>query len=394
MKRVVFLLIFLVCIAGFAGAERILSVLYFENTTNSKDFNWLSKGLADMLITDITGVPEVTVVERENIEKILKEQERSLNDLYDESSAVAIGKLLNANELIYGSFIIHENSIRIDAKLVEVGTAKIIKTVDVSGVLEKLFTLQKELAIEFLKALGLEIPTLIMQVDTTSLDAAEAYYTGIQLLDEGAFSEAAEKFKEASNIDPYYLKPKKSLEDAYQFLKDFKRMRYQRELYKLYERVAEIKRRLAAEDWMTYAEFLTDCYNKGLSNQECHELAEKTPTYFSCDTRAHCTWELQNTLMEIADDSEEYFGDIEIEACMYNEIIYIAQQARTQFKDDPFLPEILYNELFSLKYFKKWQELMKACEYLMVTYPDYRMMWAVENFYETALEELSEEEED
>jgi len=165
-------------------------------------------------------------------------------------------------------------------------------------------------------------------------------------------------------------------------------------LYKLFERVAEIKRRLAAEDWMTYAEFLTDCYNKGLSNQECHELAEKTPTYFTCDTRAHCTWELQNTLMEIADDSEEYFGDIEIEACMYNEIIYIAQQARTQFKDDPFLPEILYNELFSLKYFKKWQELMKACEYLMVTYPDYRMMWAVENFYETALEELSEEEED
>jgi len=394
MKRVVFLLIFLVCIAGFAGAERILSVLYFENTTDNQSYNWLSKGLADMLITDITGVPEVTVVERENIEKILKEQERSLNDLYDESSAVAIGKLLNANELIYGSFIIHENSIRIDAKLVEVGTAKIIKTVDVSGVLEKLFTLQKELAIEFLKALGLEIPTLIMQVDTTSLDAAEAYYTGIQLLDEGAFSEAAEKFKEASNIDPYYLKPKKSLEDAYQFLKDFKRMRYQRELYKLYERVAEIKRRLAAEDWMTYAEFLTDCYNKGLSNQECHELAEKTPTYFSCDTRAHCTWELQNTLMEIADDSEEYFGDIEIEACMYNEIIYIAQQARTQFKDDPFLPEILYNELFSLKYFKKWQELMKACEYLMVTYPDYRMMWTVENFYETALEELSEEEED
>jgi hypothetical protein len=29
---------------------------------------------------------------------------------------------------------------------------------------------------------------------------------------------------------------------------------------------------------------------------------------------------------------------------------------------------------------------MSACEYLMTTYPDYRMMWAVEDFYERALE--------
>ncbi|MBN1797596.1 MAG: hypothetical protein JW822_03405 [Spirochaetales bacterium] len=394
MKKLIFLLIFVICVSGFAGAERILSVLYFENTTNSTDFNWLSKGIADMLITDITGVPEVTVVERESIEKILKEQERSLNDLYDENSAVAIGKLLNANELIYGSFIIHQGKIRIDAKLVEVETAKIIKTVDVSGALEKLFTLQKELAVEFLKALGLEIPTLIMQVDTSSLDAAEAYYTGILLLDDGAFSEAAEKFKEASKIDPYYLKPKKSLEDAYQFLKDFRRMRYQRELYQLYERVAEIKTRLASDEWMTYAEFVTDCYNRGLSNEECRELAEKTPTLFTCDTRAQCTWELEHTLLEIADKSEEYFNDTETGAQMHREILFIAEQARTQFKDDPFLPEILYMELFALQYFEEWQKLMKACEHLMVTYPDYRMMWAIENFYERALEKLSAEEED
>jgi TolB-like protein len=394
MKKYLCIILLLLFSGCCIFAERIVSVLYFENTTDSAEYDWLSKGIADMLITDITGVPEVTVIERENIEKILKEQERSLSDLYDENSAVAIGKLLNAKELIYGSFIIHQRKIRIDAKLVEVKTAEIIKTVEVSGALEKLFTLQKELAVEFLKALGLEIPDMVLQVDTTSLDAAEAYYTGILLLDEGSFTEAAEKFKEASKIDPYYLKPKKSMEDAYQFLKDFKKMRYQRELYKLYERVAELKRRLAAEEWMTYAEFITDCYNKGLSNEECRELAEKTPTLFTCDTRAQCTWELEHTLLEIADKSEEYFNDVETEAQMHREILFIVEQARTQFKDDPFLPEILYMELFALQYFKEWQKLMKACEHLMVTYPDYRMMWAVENFYERALEKLSAEEED
>jgi TolB-like protein len=394
MKKYLCIILLLLFSGCCIFAERIVSVLYFENTTDSAEYDWLSKGIADMLITDITGVPEVTVIERENIEKILKEQERSLSDLYDENSAVAIGKLLNAKELIYGSFIIHQRKIRIDAKLVEVKTAEIIKTVEVSGALEKLFTLQKELAVEFLKALGLEIPDMVLQVDTTSLDAAEAYYTGILLLDEGSFTEAAEKFKEASKIDPYYLKPKKSMEDAYQFLKDFKKMRYQRELYKLYERVAELKKRLAAEEWMTYAEFITDCYNKGLSNEECRALAEKTPTLFTCDTRAQCTWELEHTLLEIADKSEEYFNDVETEARMHREILFIVEQARIQFKDDPFLPEILYMELFALQYFEEWEKLMKACEYLMVTYPDYRMMWAVEGFYERALEKLSAEEED
>ncbi|MEJ2665261.1 MAG: CsgG/HfaB family protein, partial [Spirochaetia bacterium] len=377
-----------------ARAENVLSVLYFENTTNNARYKWLSKGLADMLISDITGVPDVTVVERENIEKIIKEQERSVSDLYDEKSAIAIGKLLNANRLIYGSFIILNDTIRIDARLVDVTTAKILNSFEVSGAVKKVLTLEKQLTLEFLKAMGVEVPTLKLEVDTSSLDAAEAYYTGIQLLDEGSISQAAEKFREASKIDPYYLKPKKSLEDAYQFLKDFKRMRYQRELYKLYQKAAEIKKRLAAKEWMTYAQFLTDCYNKGLSNEETRKLAEKTPTLIACDTRAQCTWELEHTLLEIADKSEEYFDDSETGARMHKEILYIVEQSRTQFKDDPFLPEILYMELFALQYFKKWQELMKSCEYLMTTYPDYRMMWAVEDFYERALKKLDEKEKD
>jgi TolB-like protein len=392
MKKILCAIVFLFYILFSIQAERVLSVLYFENTTKTKEYDWLCKGLADMLITDITGIENLTVVEREGLEKILKEQERSLSDLYDESSALKIGKLLNASELIYGSFIIQQNKIRIDAKLVDVATAKIQKTVEVTGVLDKILSLEKELTLEFLKALGVEIPNLILQVDTSSLEAAEAYYTGIMFLDEGAFNKAADYFKEASKIDPYYLKPKKSMEDAYQFLKDFKKLRYQREINKLYEKAAEIKKRLSAEKWLTYAEFWADCYNKGMSQEEIQKLAERTPTYFTCDTRVQCTWELQHTLLEIADKAEEYFSDAETESLMYKEVMYITEQSRTQFKEDPFLPEILYMELFSLQYFKKWQELMRSCEYLMTTYPDYRMMWAVEDFYERALEHISGKE--
>ena len=51
------------------GAD-VVSVLYFENTTDNEDYMWLSKGLADMLITDLTNVNEIEVVERESLQKI------------------------------------------------------------------------------------------------------------------------------------------------------------------------------------------------------------------------------------------------------------------------------------------------------------------------------------
>ena len=47
-------LIVMLALAVSAQADgRVVSVLYFENTTGNADYAWLSKGLADMLITDL-----------------------------------------------------------------------------------------------------------------------------------------------------------------------------------------------------------------------------------------------------------------------------------------------------------------------------------------------------
>jgi len=221
---------------------------------------------------------------------------------------------------------------------------------------------------------------------TGSVEAAKAYYTGMSLLDSGDYAKAAAQFRQAAVIDPFYLKPQKSLEEAYQFLKDFRRQRWQREINDLYARAEGIKRRLSAPKWLSYSDFVTESYAKGLSAQDIKKLTDADPSLFLCDTRAQCVWNLQHTLLEIGGLAQEYFEDTDTEAAMHREIMNIALQARTQLKDDPFLPEILYMELFGLQYFQRWDDLMKACEHLMTTYPDYRMMWAIEDFYERALE--------
>jgi hypothetical protein len=64
----------LVILGRLSAAPDVWSVLYFNNTTQEKKHAWLSKGLADMLITDLSQVPQIKVVEREELQKVLKEQ--------------------------------------------------------------------------------------------------------------------------------------------------------------------------------------------------------------------------------------------------------------------------------------------------------------------------------
>ncbi len=384
-------LIILMCAAALApcaAAEQAVTVLYFDNTAKSADYAWLSKGLADMLITDLASTGQVTVIEREEIQKVLAEQERSLSAAFDEKSAVQIGKLLSAGRIVVGSFIAAQGTLRVDAKLLDVETGRVARAVQSSGAVDSLFSVEKTLAANLLKEMGIAVPASLA-VETQSVPAARAFYTGLDLLDTGDYTKAAARFKEAAVLDPFYLKPQKSLEEAYKFLKDFKRQRYQREINELYAKAALYKTRLASPTWTTYAELVTQAYAKGKTAEDIKKMTDADPTLFMCETRAQCTWNLQNTLTEIGDKAEEYFQDTETQARMHRENLAIVADARTRYKDDPFLPEVLYWELFSLQYFQRWDDVMAACEHLMTTYPDYRMMWAVEDFYERALEKKS-----
>ena len=387
-----FLLTYLPLVSlSWAQNAKAISVLYFNNTSQNKEYAWLSKGLADMLITDLAEVNGLTVVEREELEKIIKVQQRSASDLFDENSACRLGMLMASKQIVMGSFIVINKTLRIDLKLVEVESGKIIKALSKLGELPKLFELQRSLTEDLVKALGLTLPQRAGRAPTQSLEAVKTYYQGIEFLDQGAFAEAEKLFKQAISLDPYYLKPQQSLEDAYRFLKDFKKQRYQREIKTLFEKAKALKARLDAPRWQSYVDFLSECYQQGLSQEEIDRLVASNPALLAGNTPTECLWNLQQTLFEIASKAEEYFADMDTSRRMYEEIIFLTSQGRARFSQDPFWPEILYAEILSLRYLNKWEKLKTACESLMMSFPDYRMMWAVEDFYEQALHNLAKQ---
>jgi TolB-like protein len=102
-----------------------IAITYFDNTGGEAQMDRLKKGLADMLISDLSNVRMLKIVERDKLESILKEQKLSYTKEFDALTDAKIGKLLGAKQIIVGSYFEMYGSLRIDARFVDVETGSI-----------------------------------------------------------------------------------------------------------------------------------------------------------------------------------------------------------------------------------------------------------------------------
>ncbi len=389
MKKPRYILIFLLILYSSISAQNILSILYFENTTADPEYQWLSKGLADMLISDLSGIPDIKIIERESLEKVLQEQALSLTGLTEEGSAVEVGKLLQADQLIYGAYIINDDVIRIDMKLVAVESGIILHTLDVKGDIDDIFELETELVTDLRLHLNLKERPVPRKPDTKSVDALARYYTGIDHLDHKRYAQAETEFTKATELDPLFYRAHEGLAEAYKFLKAFKKHRQQREIAQLYAKINNLRDRIEAPQFFTFADIVMSPQYQSLTPEQQQEWNATHNEYLICNTPAQCTWNIMLTLGEIGRKSAEYFNDIDLEQKMWQQVVDIGEKSRAIYTNDPFLSEILYIQLLTFYSQKDYQQLKSKAEEFLMAYPDYRMIETVEDWYEKALEELS-----
>ena len=103
-----------------------VAIMYFNNnviTKDARDYDGLSKGLPDFLITEMSSNSAIRVVERDQVQKLLDEQKLVGAGQVDRESAVRVGKLLGAQHMIFGGFMADtKGTFRIDARAVNVET--------------------------------------------------------------------------------------------------------------------------------------------------------------------------------------------------------------------------------------------------------------------------------
>jgi tetratricopeptide (TPR) repeat protein len=187
--------------------ENTVAVLYFQNLGDNKELDPLQKGLAEMLITDLSKVKELKIVERVKLQKLLDELKLGTTPSIDQTSAPRMGKLIRASKLVKGSFInLEGDKIRLDANFIETQDGTYKQVNNVSGNLGDYFKLQKELVFNMIANLGITLTDKeredIQIIPTESFLAFVAYSKGLDSEDKGMYSEALQQYREAANLDP------------------------------------------------------------------------------------------------------------------------------------------------------------------------------------------------
>ena len=157
---------------GTAANQRpTIAVLYFTNGAliDNASYAPLSKGMAEMLITELTQNNAVRVVERDRLQSLIEEQNLQNSDRVDKETAVKLGKTLGARHLLMGSFVIDpRQNMRIDVRAVNTETSAIEYTETVSGKADKLLEMVMQLGAKV--NAGLKLPAM----KTASISAPAA----------------------------------------------------------------------------------------------------------------------------------------------------------------------------------------------------------------------------
>jgi TolB-like protein len=86
----------------------------------------LATGVTDLLITELVNCGEFDVLERTQVAQILNEQGFQQMGVTDASAAVEAGRMLNTDIVMIGTLQQFDQSLVINVRIVEVGTAKIL----------------------------------------------------------------------------------------------------------------------------------------------------------------------------------------------------------------------------------------------------------------------------
>ncbi|MDB4882064.1 MAG: hypothetical protein JWL95_830 [Gemmatimonadetes bacterium] len=190
-----------------AGPPTTIAVLPLRFTGSDSALRPLERGFAELLITDLARSSRLTVVERPRIQALLDEMALQGSGQTDAGTSVRAGKLLRAGRVVQGSILqLGGSQLRVDAAVVDVPTTEIRGTAQGADQSDRLFDLEKRIALDLFRELGVTLTVAernsIEQRPTRSLAAFLAYSRGLTAEDQGRYDDASRFYQDAARIDP------------------------------------------------------------------------------------------------------------------------------------------------------------------------------------------------
>ncbi len=171
-------------------AKTSISVTYFENLSGKPSAEKFKKSLTQFLIINLLKVKDLDVIEREELQKLMQEIELGMTGLVDEASAPKMGRLLGAQFILTGNYLLTKKEMLLNYKLIEVETSKIKIAKSVSCKPDNIFPAIKQIVYNTAKALNRKPP--VLKEITINLTGALNYGEALDLKDKGEYKHAKE----------------------------------------------------------------------------------------------------------------------------------------------------------------------------------------------------------
>jgi TolB-like protein len=195
-----------------AAQDYTLGVLYFDTPGNSsgiikqEDREALSLALTEMMISDLSRLQILTLVDRENLNKIMEEQTLSLTGLLDESTTARTGELLGAQYLMTGSLLFTADNIILSSRISRVETGEVMASVTLNGQAEQIFPLQEELLEELMTQWDIPLSrkewNLLAERSNVPLNGLIQLGNALEASDKGDYQAALTYLESAMELSP------------------------------------------------------------------------------------------------------------------------------------------------------------------------------------------------
>lgn len=188
--------------------KKTLVVMFFENQSSSAELEWLRKGIADMLITDLSRSSKLDVLSRQQFSVLLEKSGIQPDDDVSFEQAVGIARKSRATNFITGSFAKAGEKIRLDVQLFDAQNGSLLGAENL--IVDKPEQILTEIDLLSLKltrhweTLEPENQARVADVMTNNLEAYRFYSTALEKTQALHNEEAINLLEKAVALDPQF----------------------------------------------------------------------------------------------------------------------------------------------------------------------------------------------
>ncbi len=204
-------------LGGQPASPNTVAVFPFEARGAGAKLSPIGKGMAEMVMTDLSQINSLKVVERLRVQALMDEINLGQTGLVAEENAPAFGKMLKAGKMVYGGFTLeNKNRLAFNVTFADAVQNTFSEPMEFNDTMANLFLIEKDAVFKIIDQMGISLNPQererIQRVPTKNLLAFANYCMGLEMEDKGEFGKAGQFYQKSLQLDPNFSTAEQKLQ--------------------------------------------------------------------------------------------------------------------------------------------------------------------------------------